>query len=92
MKKGDLSLNLIIVAAILMIVLVVLVVIFAGRMGIFRGSVEKCSSYKGTCSKEGCTGQYEIEKSEYSCDLDGDGKYNEGKNVDGVCCIAVAQG
>ncbi len=91
MKKGDLSLNLIIVAAILMIVFVVIVVIFSGRMGMFRSSIDKCESYKGVCSKTGCTGAYEIEKPEYDCDLDGDGKYNEGQQIDGVCCITVSQ-
>ena len=90
MKKGDMSLNLIIVAAILMVIFVVLVVIFSGRMGIFRGSIEKCSSYKGTCTKEGCTGTYEIQKPEYGCDLNGNNKFNEGRQIDGVCCIAVA--
>ena len=91
MKKGDLSLNLIIVAAILMIVFVVIVVIFSGRMGMFRGSIDKCESYKGVCKKTGCTGEYEIQKSEYDCDLDGDGEYNEPKAIDGVCCITVGQ-
>jgi hypothetical protein len=89
MKKGDMSLNLIIVAAILMVIFVVLIVIFSGRMGIFRGSIEKCSSYKGTCVKDSCSGAYEIEKTEYACDLNGNAKYNEGKAIDGVCCISV---
>ncbi len=40
-KKGDLSLNIIIVAALALIVLVVLVVIFTGRIGIFKGGVDK---------------------------------------------------
>ncbi len=40
-KKGDLSLNVIIVAAIALIVLVVLVVIFTGRIGVFSQGVSK---------------------------------------------------
>ncbi len=40
-KKGDLSLNVIIVAAIALIVLVVLVVIFTGRIGVFSQEVSK---------------------------------------------------
>lgn len=40
-KKGDLSLNVIIVAALALIVLVLLVMIFTGRIGIFKAGVEK---------------------------------------------------
>ncbi len=40
-KKGDLSLNVIIVAAIALIVLVVLVVIFTGRISVFSQGVSK---------------------------------------------------
>ena len=90
MKKGDLSLNLIIVAAVLMIVFVVLVVIFSGRMGIFRSAVDKCEPTYGKCVKTGCTGTYQIEKTEYSCDLDKDGKYGEAKKTDGICCVSVS--
>jgi len=87
MKKGDLSLNLIIVAAILMVVFFVLILIFSGRMGIFTKSVDKC---QGTCVKttEECSGTYQ-KVVEGKCDLDGDSKFDEGMAVDGVCCIAV---
>jgi hypothetical protein len=40
-KKGDLSINVIIVAAIALIILVVLVVIFTGRIGVFSQGVSK---------------------------------------------------
>ncbi len=40
-KKGDMSINVIIVAAIALIILVVLVVIFTGRIGVFNQGVSK---------------------------------------------------
>ncbi|MBD3313889.1 hypothetical protein GF345_05600 [Candidatus Woesearchaeota archaeon] len=89
MKKGDLSLNLIIIAAILMIIFVVLIVIFSGRMSIFRGSVEKCEPVHGTCVKTGCDGQYEVIDRQYSCDMDGDQNFDEEQQVDGLCCVSV---
>ena len=47
MKKAQgLSLNVIIIAAIVLIVLIVLWSIFAGRMGVFSRELKKC---KGTC-------------------------------------------
>lgn len=49
-RKGDLSLNTIVVAAIVMIVLVVLIMVFTGRMNIFTDLL-------GTTTKESCAGQ-----------------------------------
>jgi hypothetical protein len=48
MKKADISINTIIVAAIALIVLVVLVAIFTGRMGLFVNDIDK--------TKPMCTG------------------------------------
>ena len=49
-RKGDLSLNTIVVAAIVMIVLVVLIMVFTGRMNIFTDLL-------GITTKESCAGQ-----------------------------------
>ena len=49
-KKGaELSLNVIIIAAIALIVLVILVLIFTGRIAIFRVGLEDCVAKGGTC-------------------------------------------
>lgn len=49
-KKGELSMNVIIIAAIGLLVLVILSVIFLQRMGIFgRGSAD-CEARGGTCN------------------------------------------
>ncbi len=48
-KKADLSMNIIIVAAIALLVLVVLSVIFIGRMGAFGEETGACGSQGGTC-------------------------------------------
>jgi len=56
-KRGaELSLNVIIIAAIALIVLVILVLIFTGRIAVFRVGVEDCGSKGGTCiaAKEDC--------------------------------------
>jgi len=87
-KKGQgLSLNTIIVAAIVLIVLIVLWAIFTGRMGGFASgmvSTEKCSdvcdatggSVDGTCvaTDNNYVGKY---------DADGDGKLED---TDLCCC------
>lgn len=53
-KRGaELSLNVIIVAAIALIVLVILVLIFTGRIAIFRVGIEDCQSKGGTCVPTG---------------------------------------
>ena len=48
-KKGDLSLNLIIVAIVALIVLVVIVTIFTGKLGIFRQQSDMCEKNGGKC-------------------------------------------
>lgn len=49
-KKGvDISVNVIIVAALALIVLVVLFAIFTGRLGGFSLAVQSCADKSGTC-------------------------------------------
>jgi hypothetical protein len=47
MKKGDLSLNTIVVAAIVLIVLVVMIVIFASNVGKFSKGLQDCVNKGG---------------------------------------------
>lgn len=55
MKKAQsLSLNTIVIAALVLIVFVVLVFIFTGRISIFAGDVSSCESQGGTCSVTEC--------------------------------------
>lgn len=86
MKKSQgLTLNTIIIAALVLIVLVILVLIFTGRIGNFRKGVDECINNGGICQEE-CTGDYARQMS-YECDNDGDGTPNEA--TDGVCCVRV---
>ena len=56
MKKAQgLSLNTIIIAALVLIVLVVLVIIFSGRMGKFRTDIEGAEEKAGYCIVKGGT-------------------------------------
>ncbi len=48
-RGAELSVNVIIVAAIALIVLVILVLIFTGRIAMFRYGVEDCKSKGGDC-------------------------------------------
>jgi len=51
MKKAQgLSLNTIIIAALVIMVLVILILVFTGRMGSFSKSSESCQSKGGICS------------------------------------------
>jgi len=56
-KKGaELSMNVIVIAAIVLLVLVVLSIIFLGRIGIFGKSVGDCATKGGVCvAREDCT-------------------------------------
>ena len=76
-KKGDLSINIVIVAAIALIVLIVMIAIFVGRTGTFVKVMDDCP---GTCvdSKDQCQGEYQ--------------KIDNFKNCPGeneVCCITI---
>ena len=57
-KKGDISMNTIVVAAIALTVLVVLIYIFTGRSRLFVSGSKNCvSSHKGTCMQmKNCDG------------------------------------
>lgn len=89
-KKGDISLNMIVVAAIALLVMVIIMLIFTGKISFFREQGEKCVTMGGTCKPEyeGCNAEYETEQP-YLCDLNTDGKYTRDTSVDGVCCIKV---
>ncbi len=87
-KAQGLSLNVIIIAVLALLVLVILAVIFTGKAGVFRRDSGDCNVLGGSCSRTGCTGDYERQIS-YDCDLDGDGTFNEGQAVDGICCIST---
>jgi hypothetical protein len=58
MKKGDLSIQVIVVAAIALIVLVVLIVIFTGRMGTWGTQSANCELKGGKCAVECGNAQY----------------------------------
>jgi hypothetical protein len=49
MKKADLSINTIIIAALAIIVLVVVILIFTNNMLNFRVSSQKCENFNGRC-------------------------------------------
>ncbi len=51
-KAVELSMNVIIIAAIALLVLVILSAIFIGRMGFFGKSVGECSTQGGKCAVE----------------------------------------
>jgi hypothetical protein len=88
-KRGaELSLNVIIIAALALLVLVIVAIIFMGRTGMFRKESGNCVNMGGYCSTKACNGDYERRVS-YDCNLDGDTNLNEGQTIDGVCCIAA---
>ncbi len=49
-KKGDLTLGVIVSAALVLIVLVVLTLIFTGRLNLFQGAVTDCVKNNGICA------------------------------------------
>lgn len=87
-KAQGLSLNVIIIAIIALLVLVILALIFTGRMSIFNKNAGDCAVLGGECKRSDCSGSNERQVG-YNCNLDGDDNINEGKSVDGVCCLSI---
>lgn len=70
-KAQALSLNTIVIAALVVLVLVILAAVFMGRMSVFTGEVSEC---RGECRDTNCReGEYEING---KCDKDYE-----------VCCV-----
>ncbi len=82
MKKAQgLSLNTVVIAALVLIVLVILIVILSGKMGGFKMGIDACDGdckNKASECKEGETPIYII-----NCDDNGDGKADGGN----YCCM-----
>jgi hypothetical protein len=83
-KKADLSLNTIVVAAIVLIVLVVLVVIFAGRMSVFRIGLNTCD---GTCEKTASECQGENKMPIYTINCRTSSQNSGEKSTGNYCCV-----
>ncbi|MBI5391084.1 hypothetical protein HZB02_06370 [Candidatus Woesearchaeota archaeon] len=85
MKKGqELSMTVIVIAAIALIVLVILAAIFIGRAGKTAVGVDSC---KGRCvaSSDECAGQYERVTNDPCYD-------SSSKKTDQLCCLGVDVG
>lgn len=77
MKKAQgMSLNTIIIAALVIMVLVILILVFTGRMGNFSATSESCQAKSGGTCKSGCG------ENEMPAPLGGTCPANE------VCCVA----
>ncbi len=75
-KRGQgLSLNTVVIAAIVILVLIVLILIFTGRMGIFSGELKSCASLGGYCAAD-CPPETHFSKKGTDCDDTGQ-----------VCCM-----
>jgi hypothetical protein len=83
MKRGDLSLNTIIVAAIVLIVLVVIIIIFSSRLGMFSKGLNDCTNKGGNpTSASSCQdGEAEIFKFK-----------SEGSQTEDMrCCLPIGK-
>ncbi|PIN86111.1 hypothetical protein COV19_06460 [Candidatus Woesearchaeota archaeon CG10_big_fil_rev_8_21_14_0_10_44_13] len=85
-KKGDLSINIVIIAVIALLVLVVLSYIFVGKISQTRKGIDKCENSGAVC-KGFC--ELDERKLEKDCNNNGNTDYNEGALIDGVCCLKV---
>ncbi|MFH1439781.1 MAG: hypothetical protein ABIG89_04390 [Candidatus Woesearchaeota archaeon] len=81
-KKGDISLNMIIIAIIALLVLVIIAAIFTGRLALFNIGVSDCEKVKGAVCDFSCGDGY-VEDKVSSC-IDHDTKK---VNKDMHCCI-----
>ncbi len=87
-KKGaELTLNVIVIAAIVLFVLVILLLIFTGRIGGFQTESGKCVTQGGTCTLGACA-ENTRQVGSLTCDLNNDGDFTT-TAADGVCCVGV---
>jgi hypothetical protein len=88
-KKGaELTLNVIVIAAIVLFVLVILLLIFTGRIKVFGEQSAKCETQGGQCVLGACPPEAR-QMGALSCDMNADGDSKDGPGVDGVCCVSV---
>ncbi|MDO8740226.1 MAG: hypothetical protein Q7J54_01485 [Candidatus Woesearchaeota archaeon] len=97
-KKGmDMSVNVIIIAALALIVLVVLFAIFTGRLGGFSLAVQSCVDKGGECVKPNAAGTSADCAAEKSADwtilrgTDCEKDDNKDKKSDNFCCIPITK-
>ena len=82
------TLNVIVIAAIVLFVLVILLLIFTGRIGGFQKESSRCETQSGRCVLGSCPeGARQV--GSLTCDMNGNGDTKEGPGVDGVCCVSV---
>ena len=89
-KKGDLSMNVIIAAALALLVLVILSVVFVGKMSKTRQEIDSCAANGGRClnpgecgvNPDGSNDPYKRETRHECMDL-------RGKPTGDVCCMGV---
>ena len=90
-KRGDITFNTIIIAALALLVHFVLVIIFTGKMNLFSRSTE-CAGMKGECLSDhdwdGCPMEKPISVMAQNCKLVGNGNPAEGTSP-GQCCIPL---
>lgn len=82
-KKGDLSLNVIVIAILALLVLVVLAMIFTGRLAGFTKDVKSCASLKSAaCVTDAseCGGDDQKVMGGYTCPTE-----------TSVCCLSLIQ-
>ena len=95
-KKGDLSLNIIIVTVILLVVLVVVLMIFTGRMNIFtKGLGEKTGDSTKSCGDNNGVFSYELTCptgfTTITYDRSKAGQDTQGNNYQAgaLCCVPI---
>ena len=87
-KRGaELTLNVIVIAAIVLFVMVILLLIFTGRIGTVNKEIAKCENKGGTCTLGACPPETR-ELASYTCDLNGDADFTTTAD-DGLCCVGV---
>jgi len=79
-KKGDMSINMIVVATIALIVLVVIVAIFVNKSGTFAKETNRC---RGNCLDSGTACEGTVDQTGKCFTLDG--KVDDTK----TCCISL---
>ncbi|MCM2325591.1 MAG: hypothetical protein NDI94_03955 [Candidatus Woesearchaeota archaeon] len=85
MKKGDISINVIVMAVIALLVMVVLIAIFGGRMKGFLTGARDCRTQGGECiEREECTPIENTIVPITSCD-----DMNKDSDLDYVCCAPL---
>ncbi len=93
MKKGDMTIQVVVLAALALIFLFVVVFVMTGRIRIFSTALDDCTNKQGICVTEGtCTTEYGGVSGSFSCSESQECCLNTCEGKGGTCSTTTCKG